>query len=565
MLLARDDTVRTLARMGVTLGTGAEVGEKRKGLVFEDDAVVEEEEEEECDSGGDGGEGSSSPVSDGSASGGMFDDPVDRMRWSFLTPRRDEGAPTVGPSLVRAPLPCLGEETSGPDVERGEKPEKRKSPLLPPPPARREGRKKAAKATGGLPSIKEGRSTRKGRIPPPLILKNVGPLRPAGLPPIVIEQIAAADVPRVPPEPQYRGRISPPLRDPRTGAQYIPPPAPTPPPPLQSPPPPPLPSIDEAALQEVLADASSREDFEKFLSAKTDGNDEKLLRLWAAANAHEEALNAVMRLVGEVQALALRIPGLVVERRGYPGNIAAARAEVVRRMAGELTRYLASKAKAPVQGAAGDSPLAHPDKLLVGKNTAATLHSPKRKKKVQQGPPGATAAVTVTAVVQTKPPPPSSRPVIPVRRRKSIVRVAAGSERKVVTSSSSSLRRSLFSPPDSRRSLHPSIERASSPSDSEPELVTDRWSKDSIASYYESEGRAYNAQRMSFAFTKDEVIRLSKVLEGEDHLKIVGEEEEEGEYGGIVEKLLDLGDDLRDSSGGGRRDTTLGLYDLYDR
>jgi len=62
---------------------------------------------------------------------------------------------------------------------------------------------------------------------------------------------------------------------------------------------------------------------------------------------------------------------------------------------------------------------------------------------------------------------------------------------------------------------------------------------------------------MSFASTKDEIIRLSKVLEREDHLKIVGREECDS----IAEKLLDLGEDEIDYRG----DTTIRSYDLYDR
>jgi len=157
----------------------------------------------------------------------------------------------------------------------------------------------------------------------------------------------------------------------------------------------------------------------------------------------------------------------------------------------------------------------------------------------------------------------------PVRRRCSIIRVASGSERKVHMVNSAQ-RKSLFpiqSHP-SRRSLHPSIERApslsSSASESEPEFANDHWSKDptsdSIGGPHEewgAPGPAYSSNRMSFAFTKDEIIRLSKVLEGEDHLKIVGREEGDS----IVEKLLDLGEDEIDD----RRDTTIGLYDLYDR
>lgn len=60
---------------------------------------------------------------------------------------------------------------------------------------------------------------------------------------------------------------------------------------------------------------------------------------------------------------------------------------------------------------------------------------------------------------------------------------------------------------------------------------------------------------MSFAFTKDETIGLSKALEGEDHLGIVGREECDS----IVEKLLNLGKDEI----GHKRDSTIGLYDRW--
>jgi hypothetical protein len=63
---------------------------------------------------------------------------------------------------------------------------------------------------------------------------------------------------------------------------------------------------------------------------------------------------------------------------------------------------------------------------------------------------------------------------------------------------------------------------------------------------------------MSFTFTKAEIISLSKVLEREDHLKIVGREECDS----IVEMFIHPGEDEIDYR---RGDTTIGLYDLYDR
>jgi len=105
----------------------------------------------------------------------------------------------------------------------------------------------------------------------------------------------------------------------------------------------------------------------------------------------------------------------------------------------------------------------------------------------------------------------------------------------------------------SRQSLHPSIERApslsSSASESEPGFTNDHWSKNPISDNTGGScekggvpGPADSSNRMSFAFTRDEIIRLSEVLEGEDHLEIVDRVERDS----IVEKLLDLGEDEMD-------------------
>ncbi|KAG0134709.1 hypothetical protein HOY82DRAFT_553645 [Tuber indicum] len=468
------------------------------------------------------------------------------------------------------------------------------------------------------------------------------------------------------------------IKDPLTGIQYIPPAAPSPP---MSPP-----AgrswqedeggcVEEAALKEILSLEASREDFSQYLATRSNGNSGKLLELYMAAKAHEEALNLVMKLSEEIQVIATQIPFFALGKSNYPKNITMAQKEVLKRMVEEFPTYLMANSARPIENQRelhgevemekqkgighkiereleregpkrgerrrrglrreiekeqervkmeelewertrkleaaeekktfkdrkdrdlklqkpkekahhpkntsskttqsqippsleGESfgGMSYPDciqKLLITKDSGppSPIH---RKKKSLPDSLGATMSTAQTTTTKSH-----QKLSIPTRRRPSIVRVASGSERRVHMTNS--IQRKSHFPQQShpsRHSLYPSIERvpsfSSSASEPEPELVNDYFSKvstsDSTGSYY-GEGGAprptYSSDRGSFAITRDEIIRLSKVLEGEDHLKIVSGEE----YGGIVENLLELGDDEIDR----RRDTTIGLYDLYDR
>ncbi|KAG0636897.1 hypothetical protein HOY80DRAFT_1003116 [Tuber brumale] len=521
--------------------------------------------------------------------------------------------------------------------------------------------------------------TPKGSSGPPPV-----PLRPPPLSPFTVS------VSQLQPRTAQNDNIPDRIKDPLTGIQYIPPAAPSPP---MSPPAgrswqeDEEKCVEEVALKEILSLEASREEFSQYLATRSNGNDGKLLELYMAAKAHEEALNLVMKLSEEIQVIATQIPFFELDKSNYPKNITMAQKEVLKRMMEKFPTYLMTSSARPIEqqmelegeikmekqkeiereierelGRGGQeggerrrrglqreigrerervrmeelewemtrkletaeenkafkdrkdrdrqaqlekgvgrdlklqkpkekahhpkrtsakitqpqiSPalegepfgdMAYPDcihKLLITKDGG--LPSPtQRKKKVPLDSPGATTSTAQTTTTKSH-----QKLSTPVRRRPSIVRVASSSERRVHMANS--IQRKSHLPQQShssRHSLHPSIERvpsfSSSASEPEPELVNDYFSKgstsDSMGSYYGeggAPGPTYSSNRGSFALTRDEIIRLSKVLEGEDHLKIVGGEE----YGGIVENLLELGDDEIDQG----RDTAIGLYDFYDR
>ncbi|PWW80063.1 hypothetical protein C7212DRAFT_361065 [Tuber magnatum] len=517
------------------------------------------------------------------------------------------------------------------------------------------------------------------------------PARPQS-PSLLIVSVSPPSAPRTPVLLQLRAAqnddIPTRIRDPLTGIQYIPPAAPSPPmsPPAGRSRQDEENCIEEEVLKEVLSLEASRKDFSQYLATRSNGNDGKLLELYMAAKAHEEALNLVMKLSEEIQVIATQIPFFKLDKSNYPENITMAQKEAFRRMVEEFPTYLMTSSSRPIErqreleermgigrqrdieceverelgrerrgrgeqkrrelqreiekererasmegelgrGMVRKLETAEGGKAVKGrerrgrqthpeKDPGLKLQKPKEKARHLKCPSAKTTQSQVAPVMEEESfgdmsyPNCIDKPLItkdggplsliihrekkalpdslsstmsaaqaattkshqklptPVRRRRSTVRVAPGSERKVHIANS--IQRKSLLPQQShssRHSLRPSIERApsfsSSASESEPEPVNDCYSKvsisDSIGNCHGeggAPGPAYSSNRMSFAFTRDEVIRLSKVLEGEDHLRISGGEE----YGGIVEKLLDLRDDEVDH----KRDTTIGLYDLYD-